>query len=218
MMTRRRKYVAPAPPIPPFKDTPDEHSPAKELRAHQREVQNIFATHRYDDVVMVCHWCCADTELPYADTDQPRGMRKYCSKRCAKANAQLKHTSTRRDETTIVSTNSLAPVSPVAKNRQAPASKDTQPAEAVRRRRARPKASAESPKSPKSPKASKGTKPKAPKGQKTKTPANRAKGMCPKGLHKMTADNTYSYNGGVWCKECRKESRARSKAKKKAKA
>ncbi len=57
-----------------------------------------------------------------------------------------------------------------------------------------------------------------PKGQRERKPRKprakkpeRSDGMCAKGLHKMTPENTYEYKGTVWCRECRKASRAKSK-------
>ncbi len=56
---------------------------------------------------------------------------------------------------------------------------------------------------------------KARKARKAKP--ERADGKCAKGLHEMTDDNKYEYKKTVWCRACRKASRATSAAARKEK-
>lgn len=212
-MAKRTKYAEPTPPIPPFDGAPGPDADIDVLRTHIQQVQTAFSTHRYDDVVMVCHWCCKDVELPFTDKDQPRGTRKYCSERCVEAIAKLRRLQPGRKHGPKPTTDTpveeeLPPEEPVPVEEPVPLEAITQvvgkegtgrTTSPVRRR----KAPSPAPK----PKAAKAKAPKA------KTP-KAAKGMCPKGLHKMTPDNMYFYKNNVWCQKCRKASRAASAAKK----
>lgn len=58
------------------------------LLAHYRRVQEVIATHSFDDVSYMCFWC-ADTEaeLTLAKAGQPRGQPMYCTARCRDAYA-----------------------------------------------------------------------------------------------------------------------------------
>ncbi len=86
-MARKSRTIDPnVPVIPPIVDAPGPEADADALDANYRLVQAALATHAYDDIIYVCHWCLIDAPLPYAKVSAPRGgTRMYCSKRCAEA-------------------------------------------------------------------------------------------------------------------------------------
>jgi hypothetical protein len=226
--TKQPKYVAPSLPILKLADVPGPEADADVLNAHYRLVQNALATHRYDDVIQSCHWCLdMEAGLAYSKTDEARGTRLFCSGRCANAYSayQVKVLNYGQrvapapipDEGDDPTDEGDEPASdPDETPEPEPTSEpELDPAEATkagwarqvsatgrgRRRRVKDVTTVT---------GKEGTGKTTARQPRAKKP-ERTDGKCTKGLHEMTEANTYSYNGGTWCRECRKASRTKSK-------
>lgn len=121
-MTRRKRQtpiqpVRFAPVIEPIPDVPGPEADADELDANYRLVQEAIATHSYDDHIILCHWCLADQELTHTKVDHPRGVRSYCSERCALAYAAY---SKRHARDTRQTTGQSMPTAPPVSDEDAP--------------------------------------------------------------------------------------------------
>ncbi len=215
-----KRDIPPGSPILKLDNVPGPEAKVDELATHYMRVQKIMAIHRYDDVIAACHWCCdMEAGLAYSKPEEPRGTRMFCSGRCASAfgahrakvgGQRPKPSSSEGEEDATLPTDEETATeeeTPVVKKRGS-ATKATPTEEPAKEPDEEPDEAAPS----ESPPAWK------PKGQRTAKPRKqrakkpeRSDGMCAKGLHKMTPENTYEYKGTVWCRECRKASRAKSK-------
>ncbi len=229
-----RKRTQPIPtmepkPMPILKldNVPGPEARADELATHYTRVQEVMACHRYDDVIAACHWCCdMEAGLAYTKPEAARGTaRMFCSGRCASAfgahRAKVHGLQAGKPSSTATG---IAPPTdeetatqeetPVAKKRGSTA-KATPTEELAEETGDEPAATVAA--TPESPSA---WKPKGQRERKARKPRaakpERNDGMCAKGLHEMTPENTYEYRGTIWCRACRAESRARSAAKRKA--
>jgi hypothetical protein len=217
------KYPQPSLPIVKLDNVPGPEDDVGALRAHYQQVQNAFATHRYDDVIQACHWCLdMEAGLGYSKTDETRGTRMFCSGRCAsaycayqvkvlhcdkKAQQQARPPEDEGDDPADDA--SEAPPEPAPEPEANPAEagradwakRVSEQTLTGRRRRVKDVTTVV---------GKEGTgkttarKPRAGKPKRTDD-------KCPKGLHEMTPENRYEYKGTVWCRECRKASRAKSK-------
>lgn len=75
---------------PPNPETPTEAPGAEADRAvllvwYSNVVQRYFATHTYDNFVILCQWCLADDQKVRERGGAKYGSMKYCSDRCADA-------------------------------------------------------------------------------------------------------------------------------------
>lgn len=210
-----RQQAQPSLPIAKLDNVPGPEADEAALKAHYDLVQEIMAIHRYDDVINACHWCCdMEAGLAYTKPDEKRGSRMFCSGRCASAFSayQVKVLHLNRKPTvtqaqpsdsdeTVDDSYSPPPDTEGAKT----AKTQWKPTSERPRRQRRVKDVTEvvgqegTGKTTGGPKRTRAAKPK------------RTDGKCTKGLHEMTEANTYSYNGGTWCRECRKASRTKSK-------
>lgn len=85
---RRQQPIDPnMPVIPPIVNPPGPNASMDVLRAHHDKVQYVFAVYAYDYLIRVCHWCLSDAPLPHGDPGKRGGTRKFCSERCAEAQA-----------------------------------------------------------------------------------------------------------------------------------
>ena len=221
-MTKQKaqKYEQPGMPILKLDNVPGPEASSDELVKHYERVSDIFACRNYNDVLAACHWCCdMEAGLAYTKPDEARGNRMFCSGRCASAHAAYRVFAHGRPKSKEAAPTSGP--SPSTSRRKAEEANeeaapepekdegaDDQPAEAE-------KASTDEPSETAAPSESPSWKPKGqrarkPRKAKAKKP-ERSDGKCAKGLHKMTDENRYEYKGTVWCRECRKASRARSK-------
>lgn len=206
-------HVKPALAIVKLDDVPGPEADTDTLNQHYQRVQQTFATHRYDDVIMACHWCCdSENDLVFAKPDKARGTRMFCSAHCANCFSAYEIKVWGRA------------AKPVSDERG-------QPDESTQRAEAPPKAKRQRSKSDPVDEADEPTTTNEDKGQEEKStwkPAGkrerkprkaravkptRTDGKCPKGFHEMTEANTYTYQDKTWCRECRKASRATSAAK-----
>lgn len=219
--TKRPKYTEPSLPIAKLDNVPGPEADGDVLKAHYRRVQDIFATHRYDDIIQTCHWCCdMEAGLAYSKTDVARGTRMFCSGRCASAytayQVKVLHLDKKAqarppngDDKTADDPDEAPPeptpepegeVDPIVEahdddpDMKADAERHLRDASVREREQERMEARTKAKRKPRA----------------TKEP--RADGKCPKGLHEMTPDNQYHYQDKVWCRECRKASRAKSAA------
>lgn len=211
MPRRQPKQAAPVSLIAKLDNVPGPEADAETLKTHYRRVQNIMATHRYEDVIYICHWCCdGDAELAFADPAGKHGSRKYCSARCA--NGYHAYVSKVVAKGQQVATPSSSDDTEDDTYDPPPGAAQPTPT----RPRARPVAVAEITEvvgqegtgkttvvAPRKPPVATPRKPRA-------TKQDRTDGKCAKGLHDMTEANTYIYNGNKWCRECRKASRTKS--------
>lgn len=211
-------YTVPSLPILKLADVPGPEADVGVLNAHYRLVQEAFATHRYDDVIQSCHWCLdMEAGLAYSKTDEARGTRMFCSGRCASAysayQVKVQHIDRKpptdqppddgddpaddSDETPEPTSETAPTVAPPDdEGGGTPIAEITKIVGEEGRGRTAWKPTGE-----------RGRKARKPRADKPK----RTDGLCTKGKHEMTEANTYSYNGGTWCRECRKASRAKSK-------
>ncbi len=218
MPRKRVKQTEPTLPILKLDNVPGPEASEAELKEHYGRVQEIMATHRYDDVIHACHWCCdMEAGLAYTKPDQTRGSRVFCSGRCASAfgayQVRVLHLSRKPkpaspsegDETADTADEAQSPDDDDAKaSLTRTAETQWKPTGERPRRSRRVKDVTKvvgqegTGKTTAGPKRSRASKPK------------RTDGKCAKGLHKMTEANTYTYQDKVWCRECRKASRAKS--------
>ncbi len=110
------------PVIPAITDAPGPEADADELAKNYRLVQEAIATHAYEDHIILCHWCLADKELTHTKVDYARGVRSYCSERCAQAYAAYMSRFTRGDRP--MSTGQDAPLPPAPRRGQGVAPTD----------------------------------------------------------------------------------------------
>lgn len=215
-----KQYEQPSAPIAKLDNVPGPEASEDVLLAHFRRVQDINACHRYDDVIAACSWCCdMEAGLAFTKPDEPRGTRMFCSGRCASAHAAYrviahgrpkpKADTPTEDIPTATSKKTATTRKPKSDPEPEPDDGGDNPATEAK------EASAEEPDEtapPESPSAwkPKGQRARKPRKAKAKKP-ERSDGKCAKGLHKMTEENRYEYKGTVWCRECRKASRAKSK-------
>ena len=217
-----KQYAQTDVPIRKMDNVPGPEDSFKELEKHFRLVQAILACHRYDDVIAACHWCCEmEAGLAFAKPDKPRGTRMFCSERCAKTHAAYRvtaHNLTKpKSETGEEEDKPPTTIQGTAiglKSSDKPATKpnendDDQPSTEAKELVSDEPAETTPPESPSTwkPESRKARKPRKAKAKKPE----RTDGKCAKGMHKMTDANRYEYNGTVWCRECRKASRAKSK-------
>jgi len=193
-------------------------------------VQNIFAVHQYDDVIAACHWCCdMDEQLAFSKPNTRGGPNVYCSGRCASAFTKYQQLNYHKPGEAGTSATSAAP--PAEKLADEPCTCTGESAtttEAGCAYHTDPDVEAEV----NIPTAAfpEATKPTAEERwhEAKKNPARKARkarekkperadGKCAKGLHEMTDDNKYEYKGTIWCRACRKASRAASAANRKGK-
>ena len=216
-----KQYDQAGAPIRKLDNVPGPEASADELTKHFRRVQHILACHPYDDVIAACHWCCdMEAGLAYSKPDEARGSRMFCSGRCASAHAAYRviahgRPKPKADEPTSGSSPSTSrrkaaerAAEDEAETEGDDGGDDNPPAEAEKASAKEPAETAATPESPSwQPKGQRGRKPRKAKAKKPE----RSDGKCAKGLHKMTDENRYEYKGTIWCRECRKASRARSK-------
>lgn len=207
-------------------NVPGPEADAGALREHYRKVQNIFAVHHYDDVIAACHWCCnMDEQLAFAKPNTRGGPGMYCSGRCASAYAKYQQLSYRKPGEAGTSATSAAPpteklveeapctcAGESATTTEAGCAYHTDPDVEAEVKvnvptAAFPEATAPT-REQRWHEEKKNPKRKAHKAREKKP--ERTDGKCAKGLHEMTDGNKYEYQGTVWCRECRKLSRARS--------
>ena len=223
-MTKKKaeQYKQPANPILKLDNVPGPETAPDELVKHYEKVQDIFACRNYDDVLAACHWCCdMEAGLAYTKPDEARGNRMFCSGRCASAHAAYRviahgHPKPKEESPT----SGPSPSTSRRKAKEAKEEADPEPEEnkADEQPPDESKASNEEPAEAETaaPSESPSWKPtgsrigRKPRKAKAKKP-ERSDGLCAKGLHKMDKANQYHYQGTVWCKECRKASRAKSK-------
>ncbi len=205
-----------APAITKLDNVPGPEDDFAMLSTHYSRVQVILACHCYDNVIAACRWCC-DMESPmaYSKPEEARGTKMFCSGRCASAYGALRAEQLRKPNSSGAAV-SIPPTdaktateeeTPVSKKRgSATKATPTEEPEPEPEQEPDEAAPSESPPAWKP----KGQRERKPRKQRAKKP-DRTDGMCAKGLHKMTPENTYEYKGTVWCRECRKASRAKSK-------
>ncbi len=215
MPKRQPKYTEPAPRIEKLDNVPGPEASGDVLKAHYRRVQDIIATHCYDDVLCMCHWCAGiEAELAFTKTDQPRGTRQYCTARCA--NAYTAYT-----QKAVMQGKVVSPPPPGDDAEDDDPPPGTAKPTPTRRKRVKDvtttvgqegtgrTTAGKPPAAPPKPVREKPTKARGPK------PA-REDGKCPRGLHDLTPDNVYERDGNRWCKACKADNRARYIAKQKA--
>ena len=225
-MPRKQKQPIPTmermpPAITKLDNVPGPEDNFSVLYKHYSRVQVVVACHNYDDVILTCRWCC-DMEAPlvYSKPEHARGNKMFCSGRCASAYGAFRAEQLRKpkdskdpstDDARPTKGKSTAKVgkggnggsdlgNPITEAQEVSAAKDEEPAED------------EVTPAPRKPKGQSERKPRKPNAKKPE----RVDGLCSKGLHKMDEANTYNYNGGTWCRTCRKASRDASAAKRKA--
>ncbi len=227
-------------------NVPGPEADAGTLREHYRRLQNIFAVHQYDDVIAACHWCCdMDEQLAFSKPNTRGGAGMYCSGRCASAYAKYQQLIYDKPGEAGTSATSAAPppeklVEEAELAEEAPCTCTGESATTTEvgcAYHTDPDVEAEDEVKVNVPKAAwpEATKPteteptpderwteakknpqrKARKARKAKP--ERADGKCAKGEHEMTDENKYEYKGTVWCRACRKASRAASAANRKDK-
>lgn len=221
-MPRRKqpKYEAPIPPIAKLDNVPGPESDADTLQTHYRRVQDAFATHHYEDVVETCHWCLdSEKGLAFSKTDQPRGTRTYCTARCA--NAYTAYTQKVVGRGKVSTTNPSNP----ADDEFEDGSCDPPPGAAkptLKRDRKKARGGVPEPTETATDAESRLSRTtvrerESPPERKARVKkAAREDGMCSRGLHPITTENTYERDGSAWCRDCKKLNRAKYLVKKAA--
>ena len=195
------KYIDPPPPIPKLVDVPGPNADVDTLRIHYRKVRAVLAVHRYDDVLLACKWCLdSETGLAFSRHGVTRGgARMFCSSRCAEARGAYEMKVMRRGRKA-----SLAlPESGETEEAETPLPPEPEANVQVSEiteivgKEGRSQTTGWEPAGIRTRRA------------RAKKP-ERDDGLCAKGLHEMDEANRYEYKNTVWCKACRKASRAKS--------
>ncbi len=223
-MTRKPTQLSnlPGAPITKLDNVPGPEASADELNKHYQRVRDVFACHRYDDVIAACHWCCdMEAGLAYSKPDEARGNRMFCSGRCASAHAAYRvHAHGRRKPKADTATGGIPPTTSketATANKPEPEpgdddGDDDNPSDEAEETNVTEKPDESAPSESPSTWKPKGQRPRKARKAKARTKKpERTDGKCAKGIHQMTEANRYEYKGTVWCRECRKASRAKSK-------
>ncbi len=191
-------------------NVPGPEADTETLNQHYQRVQRVFAVHRYDDVIMSCHWCCdSENDLVFAKPDKARGTRMFCSARCANCfsayEIKVWHGAAKPVAEEIAEGGEAPPAKRFRDWREV-AQTDKPDVATDADEPDKPEDEDKEPATARKPSVKRERKPRKARVDKPK----RTDGKCPKGLHEMTEANTYTYKDKTWCRECRKASRAKS--------